>query len=74
MLSQCGFFLWLHQVFIAMSRGYAAVRGLLAVVASLVAEHELLACGLSSCVSGAPVILAHGLVALRHAESSLTRD
>ena len=66
MVSQCGFFLWLHQVFIAMSRGYAAVRGLLAAVASLVAD-ELSTCGLSSCVSGAPVILAHGLISCSEA-------
>ena len=33
---------------------FAAVRGLLTAVASLVAEHGLLACGLSSCGSWAP--------------------
>ena len=57
----------LHQVFIAMSRGHSAMHGLLVAVASLIAEHELWACGLSSCVSGAPVILAHGLISCSEA-------
>ena len=40
---------------------FVAVRGLLIVVASLVAEHSLLACGLQQLWHVGSVIVAHGL-------------
>ena len=51
-----------------------AVQGLLTVVAFLIAEHGLQACGLQRLQHTDPVAVAQGLAALWHVESSRPRD